>query len=94
MHSIFGGHSTEIFRQSKIKGPLILSIPFSVRSDTLSDMVSHMSDSVGLVHQMPYSCDRSGLPATLEKVSLFYETQCTVGKIRHIFMLKLKSLKI
>jgi len=36
--------------------------------DTLSDMVAHMTESVGLVHQMPFSCDRSGLPATLEKV--------------------------
>ena len=27
-----------------------------------------MTDSVGLVHQMPFLCDRSGLSATLEKV--------------------------
>ena len=43
----------------------------TVRTDTLSDMVAHMTDSVGLVHQMPFSCDRTGLPATLEKVSWF-----------------------
>lgn len=40
-----------------------------VQSDTLSDMVSHMTDSVGLVHQMPFSCDRPGMAAVLEKVS-------------------------
>ena len=42
-----------------------------VRPDTLSDMVAHMTKSVGLVHQMPFSCDRTGLPATLEKVRHF-----------------------
>ena len=40
----------------------------TVRPDTLADMVSHMTKSVGLVHQMPFACDRTGLPATLEKV--------------------------
>ena len=43
----------------------------TVREDTLSDMVAHMTESVGLVHQMPFSCDRSGLPATLEKVCTY-----------------------
>ena len=43
----------------------------TVREDTLSDMVAHMTESVGLVHQMPFSCDRSGLPATLEKVCIY-----------------------
>ena len=31
-------------------------------------MVNRMGDNVGLVHQMPYTCDRKGFPATLEKV--------------------------
>ena len=31
-------------------------------------MVNHMEDDVGLVHQMPFVCDREGFPATLEKV--------------------------
>lgn len=39
-----------------------------VKEDTLLDMVSHMEDDVGLVHQMPFTCDREGFPATLEKV--------------------------
>ena len=42
----------------------------SVKEDTLTGMVGAMSDKVGLVHQMPFACDRTGLPATLEKVSL------------------------
>lgn len=47
---------------------LISDSGIRMRSDTLSDMVSHMNDSVGLVHQLPFSSDRPGLPATLEKV--------------------------
>ena len=39
-----------------------------VKEDTLLDMVNHMEDDVGLVHQMPFTCDREGFPATLEKV--------------------------
>ena len=31
-------------------------------------MVAHMKDTVGLVHQMPFVCDRPGLPSTLEQV--------------------------
>ncbi len=46
----------------------LLTVTVTVRQDTLGDMVAHMTDSVGLVHQMPFACDRSGLPATLEKV--------------------------
>jgi ceramide glucosyltransferase len=33
-------------------------------------MVRCMKDNVGLVHQMPYICDRTGFPSILEKVSL------------------------
>jgi len=40
-----------------------------VKEDTLLDMVSFMRDDVGLVHQMPFTCDRAGFPAILEKVS-------------------------
>lgn len=36
--------------------------------DTLYDMVSLMTDKVGLVHQMPFSCDRQGFSGALEKV--------------------------
>ena len=43
-----------------------------VKEDTLTDMVDAMTDKVGLVHQMPYTCDGVGLPSTLEKVSKTY----------------------
>ncbi|KAF4527936.1 hypothetical protein B566_EDAN012829 [Ephemera danica] len=39
-----------------------------MKEDTLLDMVSYMTEDVGLVHQMPFTCDRDGFAATLEKV--------------------------
>lgn len=39
-----------------------------MKKDTLLDMVLQMKEDVGLVHQMPFTCDRKGFPSTLEKV--------------------------
>merc|ERR1719369_687830 len=52
------------------KHPLIMvsDAGIKMKEDTLLDMVLCMKDNVGLVHQMPFSCDRTGLPAILEKV--------------------------
>ena len=36
--------------------------------DTLYDMYSLMTERVGLVHQMPFVCDRPGFAGSLEKV--------------------------
>ena len=47
---------------------LVSDSGIKMKEDTLTDMVSCMGEGVGLVHQMPYACDRSGIPATLEKV--------------------------
>lgn len=41
-----------------------------MKEDTLTDMVAHMTPDVGIVHQMPFTCDRKGWPAILEKVSV------------------------
>lgn len=41
---------------------------FLVKEDTLTDMVVAMKDDVGIVTQMPFTCDRKGFAATLEKV--------------------------
>lgn len=52
-------------------------------------MVHHMDDNVGLVHQMPFVCDRDGFPATLEKVKsipLFIVNR----KNRKVYVLKTK----
>lgn len=50
--------------------PLILISDSGIRmkEDTLLDMVNHMKDDVGLVHQLPFTCDRGGFAGTLEKV--------------------------
>jgi ceramide glucosyltransferase len=39
-----------------------------VKEDTLQDMMNHMTENTALVHQMPFTCDRNGFAATLEKV--------------------------
>lgn len=41
--------------------------------DTLLDMVSALTEKVGLVHQMPYCCNRKGFASVYEKV--FFGTQ-------------------
>ena len=40
----------------------------AVKEDTLTNMVSCMSETTGLVHQMPFVCDREGFSGVLEKV--------------------------
>lgn len=39
-----------------------------VKEDTLTDMVSCLSENTGLVHQMPFVCDKEGFSGVLEKV--------------------------
>lgn len=39
-----------------------------VRDDTLLEMVSRMTEKTAIVHQMPFTCDREGFPATVEKI--------------------------
>lgn len=55
-----------------------ICLNFAVKEDTLLDMVSCMTEGVGLVHQMPFTCDRDGFAATLEKVKFinFHADQC------------------
>uniref|UniRef100_U5ET80 ceramide glucosyltransferase n=1 Tax=Corethrella appendiculata TaxID=1370023 RepID=U5ET80_9DIPT len=47
---------------------LISDSGIRMKEDTLLDMVNHMTDKVGLVHQMPFTCDREGFAATFEKI--------------------------
>ncbi|KAJ9582669.1 hypothetical protein L9F63_022990, partial [Diploptera punctata] len=44
---------------------LISDSGIRMKEDTLLDMVSCMTEDVGLVHQMPFTCDRDGFAATL-----------------------------
>jgi ceramide glucosyltransferase len=52
---------------------LISDSGLKMREDTLMDIVSFMKENVGLVHQMPFVCDRKGFAAVLEKV--YFGTQ-------------------
>ena len=56
-----------------------------MKDDTLVDMVDHMTDDVGLIHQMPFVCDRPGFPATLEKVKKQHELFSKWTKNNSIF---------
>ncbi|CAH0383655.1 unnamed protein product [Bemisia tabaci] len=47
---------------------LISDSSIRMKEDTLMDMVHHMTEGVALVHQMPFTCDREGLAATVEKI--------------------------
>lgn len=47
---------------------------FIVSQDALLDMVAccTSSEKVGLVHQLPFVCDRNGFASVLEKVALLF----------------------
>merc|ERR1712038_2232867 len=47
---------------------LVSDSGIKMKEDTLTDMVDAMKEDIGLVHQMPFTCDGAGLPSTLEKV--------------------------
>jgi len=56
------------YRAARYPLLLVSDSGIKMKEDTLLDMVSAMKDDVGLVHQMPFTCDGAGLAATLEKV--------------------------
>lgn len=80
MHSkiFFGGENVSVnpkinnmhpgYQAAHYEYLMISDSGIRMQIDTLSDMVSHMTDTVGLVHQMPFTWDRPGISATLEKV--------------------------
>ncbi|CAD5115891.1 DgyrCDS4826 [Dimorphilus gyrociliatus] len=47
---------------------LVSDCGIKVKPNSLSDMVEKMTKDVGLVHQMPYVCDRSGFASCIEQV--------------------------
>ena len=47
---------------------LISDSGLMMHEDTLYDMAICMADDVGLVHQMPFTCDRKGFAGSVEKV--------------------------
>ncbi|CAF0900707.1 unnamed protein product [Adineta ricciae] len=52
---------------------LISDSGLMMHENTLYDMVMCMTDTVGLVHQMPFTCDRKGFAGSVEKV--YFGTQ-------------------
>uniref|UniRef100_A0A2P2I4H6 ceramide glucosyltransferase n=1 Tax=Hirondellea gigas TaxID=1518452 RepID=A0A2P2I4H6_9CRUS len=50
--------------------PLLLISDASIfmKPEALTEMVSIMASNIGIVHQVPYTTDRKGWPATLEKL--------------------------
>lgn len=56
------------YEQAKYELFMISDAGLKMAKDTLYDMVSLMTERVGLVHQMPFVADRPGFAGTLEKV--------------------------
>lgn len=61
------------YENAQYKLILISDSGVMMLEDALYDMVSLMTDKVGLVHQMPFTCDKSGFAGSLEKV--YFGTQ-------------------
>ncbi|XP_037045557.1 ceramide glucosyltransferase isoform X2 [Bradysia coprophila] len=56
------------YEAAKYEYIMISDSGIRMKEDTLLDMVQHMTEKVGLVHQMPFTCDRDGFAATFEKI--------------------------
>lgn len=56
------------YENAKYELVMISDSGIRMKEDTLLDMVQHMKASIGLVHQMPFTCDREGFAATFEKI--------------------------
>lgn len=56
------------YEVAKYEHLLISDAGLKMSKDTLTDMVSLMTEKVGLVHQMPFVNDRPGFAGSLEKV--------------------------
>lgn len=61
-----------LLNEQEIKSCFLTHCFCPVKEDTLTEMVQLMADDVGLVHQLPFTCDREGFAATVEKVCVAY----------------------
>ncbi|XP_071121172.1 ceramide glucosyltransferase-like [Mytilus galloprovincialis] len=52
---------------------LVSDSGIKMKEEALMDMVLHMKENVGLVHQMPYACTRKGFSSHMEKI--YFATQ-------------------
>ena len=59
------------YSASKYDLILVSDDRIKMKPDALTDMVSYMKSNVGLVHQMPFTCDRPDVPGSMmEKVHI------------------------
>jgi cellulose synthase/poly-beta-1,6-N-acetylglucosamine synthase-like glycosyltransferase len=63
---------------------LISDSGLMMHEDTLYDMAKCMDDNVGLVHQMPFTCDREGFAGSVEKVRTIELRHLLLSSIREI----------
>jgi hypothetical protein len=59
---------------------LISDSGLMMHEETLYDMALCMADDVGLVHQMPFTCDRKGFAGTVEKVCYLKKKKILIKK--------------
>jgi ceramide glucosyltransferase len=88
------------YEHAKYELIMISDSGIRMKEDTLLDMVQHMKEGIGLVHQMPFTCDREGFAATFEKIyfgtyqSRMYLTSDLIGIICHTGMSSLMRREI
>lgn len=83
MISDSGIRSTYLFvirKNKNVSSKWKLHLQFIVKEDTLLDMIGYMTNKVGLVHQMPFTCDREGFAATFEKVIIHFDVHMITYK--------------
>ncbi|XP_063227145.1 ceramide glucosyltransferase-like [Bacillus rossius redtenbacheri] len=56
------------YAASRYELVLISDSSVRMKADTLRDMASRMTGQVGLVHQLPFTCDGAGFAAALQKI--------------------------
>lgn len=56
------------YRSAKYELLMISDSSMRMKEDTLMDMVNSMTYKVGIVTQMPFTCDRKGFAANVEKI--------------------------
>lgn len=56
------------YKAAKHEFIMISDSGIKMKNDTLMDMVQTMTEKTGLVHQMPFTCDRDGFAAAFEKI--------------------------
>lgn len=56
------------YKQAKYELILISDSSIKMKENTLLDMVNHMTEKIGLVHQLPFTTDVKNFPGTYQKI--------------------------